>query len=71
MYDLAHKESIKKILRNCVRQNVLLKDHRDSPKNNTEVGKSDLTNSENLEGLLWHKVEGGDKNLENYFQNAA
>ena len=40
------------ILRNCGRQNITLTGHRDSAKNDAEVGKSDLTNSENLVELL-------------------
>ena len=40
------------ILWNRVLQNIPLRGHKDSPKNDPEVGKSDLTNSGNLVELL-------------------
>ena len=49
-----------------VPQNIPLGGHRHSGKNDTELGKSDLTNFRNLVELLWHRVEGGDRNLENH-----
>ena len=41
-----------------------MRGHRDSAKNNAELAESDLTNFGNLGELLWHTVEGGNKNLE-------
>ena len=35
-----------------------------------EVRKSDLTNSGNLVEISEHRVERGDRNLENHLQNA-
>ena len=42
---------------------------RDSAKIDSELGKSDLNNFENLVELLWHRVQGEDRNIENYVQN--
>ena len=86
VFHLTYKENIKKskevlrkpgnlslplqILLNCVPQNIPLARHRDSGKNDPELGKSDLTNFRNFVELLWHRVKGGDRNLENHVQNA-
>ena len=41
-------------------QNISLRGHRDSAKNDPELEKSDYTNFGNLVELLWQRVEGGD-----------
>ena len=46
-------------------QNISWRGHTDGTKNNSGIGKSGLTNSGSLLELLYHKVEGGDKILEN------
>ena len=50
-------------------QNIPLRDHNDTAKNDAELVESDLTNFGNLADLLWHRVEGGNRNLENHVQN--
>ena len=40
-------------------------------KNDPELEKSDATNFGNLLKLLWYRVEGGDRHIENHFQNAS
>ena len=50
-------------------QNITLRGCRDSAKNYSELGKSDLNNFGNFVELLWHRVSGGDGNLENHLQN--
>ena len=52
-----------------MRQDILLIGHKDSAKNDPELGKNDLTNLENLVELLWYRVEGGDISFENHVQN--
>ena len=42
--------------------------HRDSAKNDPEVGRSDLTNSGNLVELLQHRIEGRNKTLTAIFR---
>ena len=34
-----------------------------------ELRKTDLTNFGNVIELLWYRVEGGDRDLENHVQN--
>ena len=53
---------------NCVVQNIPSRGHKDSAKNNPEVGKSDLTNSGYLKEVLQYRVHGWYKNLENEFR---
>ena len=45
-------------------QNIPLRGHNDSSKNDAELTESDLTNFGNLVKLSWHRVEGGNRNLE-------
>ena len=46
-----------------------MRGHRDNAENNSEVGKSDLTNSENFVELLKYRVEGeGIKTLRTIFR---
>ena len=47
------------------RQNISLRDHRDSGKNQPELGESGLTNTGNFIELLNYRIRGGDKALEN------
>ena len=54
----------------CICQNILLRDYRDSAKNDPELGKSGVNNFGNLVELMKHKVEGGQRKLENHVQNA-
>ena len=51
-------------------QNITSRGHRDSAKIDLELGKRDLNNFGNLAELLWHRVKGRDRNLENHVQNA-
>ena len=85
VFDLTHKENIEKnkealrkpvglsfplwILWNCLLQNIPLRGHNDIAGNDAELAESDLTNFGNLVELLWHRVEGGNRNLENHVQN--
>ena len=41
----------------------------DSVKNDPELGKSELTNFRNFI-LLWYRLEGENRNLENHVQQA-
>ena len=50
-------------------QNIPLRGQNDSAKNDAELAESDLNNFGNLVELLWHSVEGGNRNLENHAQN--
>ena len=80
VFDSTHKENIKKAreaitpivdtLKLCGRQNILLRDHKDSTENHPEVGKSGLTNSGNFVEPLMYRVRGGDKTSERHLQNA-
>ena len=80
MFDSTHKESIKKAKeaitpivdtqKLCGRQNIPLRDHRDSTKNHQEVGKSGISNSENFVELLIYKVRGRENHLQNASRNA-
>ena len=38
-------------------QNIPLRGHRDSAKNDEELAENELTNLGNLVELLWHRVE--------------
>ena len=79
VFDSTHKESIKKTrgaiapivdtlkLSGC--QNIPLRSHRDSTKNNPKVRKK-RSNSGNFVELLIYRVRRGDRNLENHLQNA-
>ena len=51
------------ILWNCVIHNIPLRGHRGSVKNDAELAESAL--------ILWHRVEGGDRNLENHVQSGS
>ena len=52
-------------------ENTSLIDQRDCTKINQEVGKSGLSNSANLVEMLWHKIKGGNKNLDYQLQNIS
>ena len=54
----------------CGRQNIPLWGHRDSGKNQPELGESGLTNTGNFIELLNYRIRGGDKALENHLQCA-
>ena len=45
-------------------QNIPLRGHNDSAKNDAELAESDVTNFGNLAEVLWHRVEGVNINLE-------
>ena len=49
-------------------QNIPLRSYRDSAKNDAELAESDLAKFGNLVEFLWHRVKGGDRNLENHVQ---
>ena len=59
------------ILRSKVCQNIPLKGHKHSTKNNPELGKRGLSKSRSLRELLKHRVKRRDKNLQKFFQNAS
>ena len=72
-FDSIHKKILRKpeklsfplyVLRNCVYQNISLRNHRDSYWKLYRSRKISLTNSGNLVELLQHKVEGGKKVIE-------
>ena len=44
--------------------------HKDRAKCDPGLKKSDLTNRVSFVELLYHRVEGWDRNLENHLQNA-
>ena len=52
----------------CGHQIILLQGHRDSGKNQPELGETGLTNTGNLIELLNYRIRGGDKALENYLR---
>ena len=54
---------------NCLPQNVPLRGHRDSAKNDEKLVESGLTNFENLLDFLWDNVAGGIRNHKNHVQN--
>ena len=54
---------------NCVRQNIQLRDHKDSTSTIHKWEESNPTNSGNLAEFIQHRIEREDKNLENYLQN--
>ena len=47
-----------------VLQNTPLRSRNDSAKNDAELVENDFTNFGNLVEILWHGVEGGDRNFE-------
>ena len=49
----------------CGRQNIRLRGHRDSGKNQPELGESGLTSTGNFIELLNYRIRGEDKALEN------
>ena len=55
-----------------MRQNITLGGRRDSAKSYSELGKVILIINTfgNLVEQLWHRVQGGDGNLDNHVQNA-
>ena len=81
VFDSTHKENIKKAReaitpivdsqKLCWPQNIPLRGHKDSTKNQPEVGKRGLTNLGNFVELLMYRVRGGDKTVENHLQNAT
>ena len=55
------------ILSNCMIQNISLRCHRNSVKNDTD--DAELSENDCNTVILWHRVEGGDRNLDNHVQN--
>ena len=53
---------------NCVRQNIPLRRRRDSAKNDSEVGKSDLTNPGNIVELSSTESRVGIETLRTIFR---
>ena len=77
-YHLTHEENIKKIreatttvdtVKQCTSKYSIEMSQGHAIKD-PEVRKSDLTNSGNLVEISEHRVERGDRNLENHLQNA-
>ena len=76
MVDSSYKTNVKKAreaiapivdtVKLCGRQNIPLRGHRNNGKNQPELGKSGLTNTENFIELLNYRITGGDKALENH-----
>ena len=54
----------------CARQNIPLRIHKDSGKNQPELGESGLTNAGNFIELPNYRIRGGDKALENHIRCA-
>ena len=50
----------------CGCQNIPLRGHGDNGKNQSVLGESGLTNTENFIELLNYRIRGGDKALENH-----
>ena len=78
VFDLTHNENIKETreaitpIANTVKlvsQNISLRSHQEKASNDSEEGKSDLTNSGNLVKLLQDRIRVVDSNLKNQLQN--
>ena len=54
----------------CGRQNIPLRSHKDSGKNQPELGESGFTNTGNFIELPNYRIKGGDKALENHIRCA-
>ena len=55
----------------CSRQNLSLRGHRDSVKEQPKVGMSGLNNSGNFVDLLHYRCRGGDTDLKHHLESAA